>query len=195
MRWSQGVWSEKSLIQAVNNTSEFFAIPYGPSGTAPDDIFRSVKIYFERLEAAGLGENKRPDLLVFKKSSQGAVDALVRSLGGIGKLPFTPENSSQIQELLAEAILAIECENSLWRGKRMPDYYSNETSRDDRTTKTRSPPGPRFRVSRFRARDACAGDGSPSGKAPAITHRRRDAFASVTRRRAADAQTPRAGYV
>ena len=32
MRWSQGVWSEKRLTDAINATDEFFAIPYGPSG-------------------------------------------------------------------------------------------------------------------------------------------------------------------
>lgn len=117
-----GVWSEERIIQAINSTDEFFAIPYGPSGTAPDDDVRAFELYFERLEAAGLGENKRPDLLVFKKSSQAVIDALVCSLGGIGELPFTPEDSHQIQELLAKAILAVECENSLWKGKLMPDY-------------------------------------------------------------------------
>lgn len=121
MRWSQGVWSEECIIQAVNRTDEFFAIPYGPSGTAPDDV-RAFELYFERLEAAGLGENKRPDLLVFKKSSRAIVDDLVRSLGGIGELPFTPEDSNAIQKLLAKALLAAECENSLWKGRPMPDY-------------------------------------------------------------------------
>ncbi len=122
MRWSQGVWSEERLIQAVNSTGEFFALPYGPSGTAPDDDVRAFELYFERLEAAGLGENKRPDLLIFKNSSQETVDELVRSLGGVSELPFTPEDSNAIQELLAKAILAVECENSLWKGKLMPDY-------------------------------------------------------------------------
>lgn len=122
MRWSQGVWSEERIIQAVNSTDEFFALPYGPSGTAPDDDVRAFELYFERLEAAGLGENKRPDLLIFKKSSQETVDALVSSLGGVSELPFTPEDSNAIQELLTRAILAVECENSLWKGKLMPDY-------------------------------------------------------------------------
>ncbi|KXB97784.1 MAG: type II restriction endonuclease [Chlorobi bacterium NICIL-2] len=122
MRWSQGVWSEERIIQAVNSTDEFFAHPYGPSGTAPDDDVRAFELYFERLEAAGLGESKRPDLLIFRKKDQKAVEALVSSLGGVSELPFTPENSNVIQELLARAILAIECENSLWKGKLMPDY-------------------------------------------------------------------------
>ena len=29
MRWSQGVWSEERVTQAVNQHSEFFAIPVG----------------------------------------------------------------------------------------------------------------------------------------------------------------------
>ena len=66
MRWSQGVWSEKRLIEAVNQTIEFFAIPYGPSGTAPSGSVREFELYFERLEAAGLGRIKRPDLLVLE---------------------------------------------------------------------------------------------------------------------------------
>ncbi len=122
MRWSQGVWSEERIIQAVNDTNEFFAIPYGPSGTAPDDDVRAFELYFERLEAAGLGKNKRPDLLIFKKNSQDTVNALVDSVGGISELPFIPEDSNAIRQLLAKAVLAVECENSLWKGKLMPDY-------------------------------------------------------------------------
>jgi len=121
MRWSQGVWSEERVMQAVNGTSEFFAIPYGPSGTAPDDV-RAFELYFERLEAAGLGENKRPDLLIFERSSREAVNTLVRSIGGASEMPFTPEDSDAIQGLVRRAILAVECENSLWKGKLMPDY-------------------------------------------------------------------------
>src|SRR2546430_15187410 len=72
MRWSQGVWSEKRIIEAVNWTKEFFAIPYGPSGTAPTGSVREFELYFERLEAAGLGRSKRPDLLVFRAADKAA---------------------------------------------------------------------------------------------------------------------------
>lgn len=67
MRWSQGVWSEERLTQAVNATSRYLAVPYGPSGTAPDNDVRAFELYFERLEAAGLGSMKRPDLLILSK--------------------------------------------------------------------------------------------------------------------------------
>lgn len=122
MRWSQGVWSEERIIQAVNETNEFYAIPYGPSGTAPDDDVRAFELYFERLEAAGLGAIKRPDLLIFKKTDQHAIEKLVDNLGGLSELPFTVEDNKGIKEMLSKAIVAVECENSLWKGQLMPDY-------------------------------------------------------------------------
>lgn len=121
MRWSQGVWSEKRLVQAVNDSLAFFAMPYGPSGTAPDDI-REFELYFERLEAAGLGAMKRPDLLIFDARDRATVEEAVAAIGGISQLPFVREDSQPVQELLTKAILAVECENSLWKGRLMPDY-------------------------------------------------------------------------
>lgn len=122
MRWLQGVWSEERITQAVNQSGEFFAIPYGPSGTAPDNDVRAFELYFERLEAAGLGAIKRPDLLIFKKADQNTVRKLIETLGGISELPFTVEDDKSMQHILSKAILAVECENSLWKGTLMPDY-------------------------------------------------------------------------
>ena len=120
MRWSQGVWSENRLIEAVNQTKKYFAIPYGPSGTAPTDDVRAFELYFERLEEAGLGKIKRPDLLVFKKSDEQEVKRILESVGGVQKLPFTVEE--KLKPLLEKSIIAVECENSLWKSKKMPDY-------------------------------------------------------------------------
>jgi len=122
MRWSQGVWSEERITQAVNQNGEFFAIPYGPSGTAPDNDVRAFELYFERLDAAGLGKIKRPDLLIFKKVDQETIMEAVKNLGGISELPFIQENDANMQKILSKAIVAIECENSLWQGSLMPDY-------------------------------------------------------------------------
>jgi len=122
MRWSQGVWSENRLIEAVNNTRKYFAIPYGPSGTAPTDDVRAFELYFERLDKAGLGHIKRPDLLIFKKSDEKAVGTIVNGAGGLQELPFTEEQN--MKELLEKAVVAIECENSLWKSKKMPDYLT-----------------------------------------------------------------------
>ncbi len=126
MRWSQGVWSENRLIEAVNENGTYVAIPYGPSGTAPTDDVRAFELYFERLEEAGLGNIKRPDLLVFKKADENAVKKFLESVGGVLELPFLLEN--KLQPLLDKAIAAIECENSLWKSKKMPDYATEFTA-------------------------------------------------------------------
>jgi len=122
MRWSQGVWSENRLIEAVNENGKYFAIPYGPSGTAPTDDVRSFELYFERLEGAGLGNIKRPDLLVFKRSNEKKVKRFLDSVGGFRELPFIQEN--KLKPLLGKAVVSIECENSLWKSKKMPDYMT-----------------------------------------------------------------------
>lgn len=122
MRWSQGVWSEERITQAVNETGEFWALPYGPSGVAPDNDVRAFELYFERLENAGLGKMKRPDLLIFRKADEQDVLAIVESLGGVGELPFTLEEAPEMQAILAKALVAVECENSLWKASQMPDF-------------------------------------------------------------------------
>jgi len=122
MRWSQGVWSEERLVQAVNETGRYTALPYGPSGTAPDNDVRAFELYFERLEAAGLGKLKRPDLLIFKRSDEKEILEIIQGIGGIQELPFISEDNSQIQTLLSKAVLAVECENSLWKARQMPSF-------------------------------------------------------------------------
>lgn len=127
MRWSQGRWSEERIVEAVNSTSEFFALPYGPSGTAPNDDIRQFELYFERLEQAGIGRLKRPDLLVFNSSDKDDLVDVVDLLGGISELPFISEDDSRIQRIIKRAVLAVECENSLWAVKMMPDYGTSLT--------------------------------------------------------------------
>lgn len=116
------MWSEDRIVQAVNATDEYFALPYGPSGTAPDDDVRAFELYFERLERAGLNDVKRPDLLIFHKRHSGEIDEIVQRLGGISELPFTPEDHCDIQTILTRALMAVECENSLWKASLMPHY-------------------------------------------------------------------------
>ncbi|MFH1077558.1 MAG: AccI family restriction endonuclease [Pseudomonadota bacterium] len=120
MRWSQGAWSENRVIEAVKDTGKYFAVPYGPSGTAPSGDVRAFELYFERLEAAGLGGIKRPDLLVFKKEDETFVAEFLSDMGGEGELPFIPEN--KLEPMVKKALIAVECENSLWVADKMPAY-------------------------------------------------------------------------
>ena len=122
MRWSQGVWSEQRLMEAVNDSGAYFAFPYGPSGVAPTDDVRAFELYFERLETAGLGRIKRPDLLIFPKAMETAINHEVSRLGGPLELPFTPEDNPVLKDILSQALLAVECENSLWIAQQMPAY-------------------------------------------------------------------------
>ena len=122
MRWSQGVWSEQQLVRAVDASGEFFALPYGPSGVAPTDDVRAYELYFERLEHAGLADIKRPDLLVFCVNDRVAVNQLITDLGGITELPFTREDDPRMAVLVAFAVIAVECENSLWKAQQMPAF-------------------------------------------------------------------------
>jgi hypothetical protein len=124
MRWSQGVWSEHRLMAAVNETGRWVAVPYGPSSVAPDDDPRAMELYFERLDAAGLGEVKRPDLLLFRKRDEARMRQAVDELGGEPELPFAREDNPHMREIVSAAVLAVECENSLWHAGRMPDYGS-----------------------------------------------------------------------
>lgn len=123
MRWSQGVWSEKRIIEAVNETKEYLAIPYGPSGTAPSEDVREFELYFERLERAGLKNIKRPDILIFDIKDKEFVNSFLKRMGGVSELPFSPEN--KIKDFIQKARLAIECETSLWVAEKMPDYGSD----------------------------------------------------------------------
>lgn len=122
MRWSQGEWSESRIVDAVNDTREFYALPYGPSSTAPDDDVRAYELYFERLEKAGLKDMKRPDILVFPKKKQHDISEIIAQLGGLEELPFTSEDDERIKTLLSKAIIAVESENSLWKAGQMPNY-------------------------------------------------------------------------
>ena len=121
MRWSQGYWSEERLLAAICATEDFHAIPYGPSGVAPKEV-REFELYFERLEEAGMGQSKRPDLLIFRASDRDSVNASIAKIGGLEALPFTHESVPEMRQILKLALLAIECENSLWVAGKMPKY-------------------------------------------------------------------------
>lgn len=122
MRWSQGVWSEQQLIRAVDAAGEFFALPYGPSGVAPTDDVRAYELYFERLERAGLANIKRPDLLVFRDRDRAIVEELIKAIGGLADLPFTREDDTTMAQLIKASVIAVECENSLWKARQMPGF-------------------------------------------------------------------------
>ena len=110
------------MTAALGATTEFVAIPYGPSGVAPSSSVREFELYFEELEAAGFGDVKRPDLLVFSSADATVAHQIVAGIGGPERLPFTREDDPRMLRLLDLALVAIECENSLWRARMMPAF-------------------------------------------------------------------------
>jgi hypothetical protein len=142
MRWSQGLWSEERLTEGINSTDQFFAIAYGTSSTAPEDDIRKYELYFELLDVAGHGDIKRPDLLIFQSKHFNEVQTIISEiekkykipfilndedndndfLEGEQIFPFISEDDELIQSLLSLAIIATECENSLWKAQDMPNY-------------------------------------------------------------------------
>jgi hypothetical protein len=121
MRWSQGRWAEDRIVEAINSTGRYYAIPYGPSSVAPSqERAEEFERYFDRLQKAGLGKLKRPDLLVFRIGDKSEVNSILSARGGLQELPFIQE--ADLKRLLQLAIVAIECETSLWIAEKMPDY-------------------------------------------------------------------------
>lgn len=59
-------------------------------------------------------------MLIFKKTDQGIIEKFIQQIGGEQELAFIPE--SELRPLLDNAILAVECENSLWVTEKMPGY-------------------------------------------------------------------------
>lgn len=144
MRWSQGLWSEKRITEGINQTSKYFALPYGTSSTAPENDVRKYELYFELLDKAGHGNIKRPDLLIFNIKDKPFVQTKISNIDRKYKIPFIfNENSDQqeylvgeqifpfiheddkdVKEILSKAIIAVECENSLWKASLMPDFHA-----------------------------------------------------------------------
>ena len=59
-----------------------------------------------------MGQIKRPDLLILKKSFKNEIKQIVNDFGDIKELPFIGEE--KLSELIKNSIIAVEYENSLW---------------------------------------------------------------------------------
>ena len=128
-KWAQGEWAEKRITSAINADQRFFALPFGPSGTAPED--RSERrIYFQRLQGGNRDKNKRPDILVFDKKKKTWAEKIVRNVGGFEELSFLPDEHDAIRCLVSAARVAIECEASLYRASAMPDMRRRNEKTD-----------------------------------------------------------------
>ena len=62
--------------------------------------------------------------MIFHRSDSIRVSEIIEDIGGAKELPFIPESDARMKELLALAIIGIECENSLWKAAQMPAFNS-----------------------------------------------------------------------
>jgi len=119
MRWSQGRWSEETVIRALNATSEFGVIPYRPSTVAPDDP-QELERFFETMDVVAQ-EGKRPDLLLYDRLTfDGVRQEIDHRWGDIKKVAQTP--SPELGAIISKARAALEIENSLWVTSKMPGF-------------------------------------------------------------------------
>jgi len=113
MRFHQGRWSEDRIIEGVNNTANYRAVPYGRSQVYVDDERETIEEYWEKY--SGIEKHgKRPDILVFRKKIYEKIE---------GRLAEDPTlmDEDEWRPLVAQSLCGIEAENSLWRASKMPD--------------------------------------------------------------------------
>lgn len=113
MRFMQGRWAEDRIVESINNTTEYRAVPYGLSQVYVSDGEESIAEYWERFSTIEV-HGKRPDVVVFQRSVYEEV------IDQISDEPtLMPE--AEWRTLIPRCVCTIEAENSLWRAEKMPD--------------------------------------------------------------------------
>lgn len=122
MRYAQGQWSEERIMESVNASDSYRALPYGRSQVGPENR-EEIPGYWEKyIQAEGVG--KRPDVLIMRRED------FVRLSD---RLPedATLATDEELSPFLEAAVCGIEAENSLWVAEKMPDYGAERITRKD----------------------------------------------------------------
>lgn len=113
IRWAQGAWAERKVMEAINASAAWRAVPYGISRGDPL-TFEEMKAYWVAYQARMAQYGKRPDLLIFRMER---IDALPMQEGEkLARLVDLP--NGEAAPLVAQATLAAEIETSLWKVKK-----------------------------------------------------------------------------
>ena len=113
MRYEQGRWSEERIIEAINNTTEFRAVPYGRSRVLITTDRAKIEEYWRKYtEVEKYG--KRPNIIVFKKDYYDKIKNMLSE-------DPTLMSEEEWGPLIKQSVCGIEAENSLWRASKMPD--------------------------------------------------------------------------
>lgn len=113
MRYAQGQWSEERIIESINASDTYRAMPYGLSQVGPENKEDIPEYWdkFRQVESVG----KRPDILVLRRED-------FEALGNELPEDSTVASDEELAPFLEATICAIEAENSLWVAEKMPDY-------------------------------------------------------------------------
>jgi hypothetical protein len=114
MNWQRGRWSEDRILEAINATRHYRAVPYGRSAVGPEERDQLPDYWeaYQVVESVG----KRPDILVVPRGNR-ELRRLEMELGDL-----TLANDDQLLPFLDAAICGLEAENSLWLAQQMPDF-------------------------------------------------------------------------
>ena len=119
MRWEQGRWAENIVLKSLNSTSKYGVIRYGPSTVAPTDP-RELELFFEKMDELSK-EGKRPDILLYDKANyEYALKEINQRISSVERI--IEVSSSEIEDIINMAKVAIEVENSLWVTEKMPGF-------------------------------------------------------------------------
>lgn len=122
MRYAQGQWSEERIMESINASDSYRALPYGRSQVGPENK-EEIPAYWEKyIQAESVG--KRPDILILRRED---FESLAERLPEDATLATDEE----LAPFLKVAVCGIEAENSLWVADRMPDYGAERITRKD----------------------------------------------------------------
>lgn len=122
MRYAQGQWSEERIIESINMSSGYRALPYGRLQIGPENKEEIPEYWEKYIRAESVG--KRPDILLLRRHN------FERLTGNLPEDP-TLATDEELSPFLEAAICGIEAENSLWVADQMPDYGSDKITRKD----------------------------------------------------------------
>ncbi len=121
-KWSLGFWAEQKIVDSINDSNSFRAVPYGKSGVSSAKDLKEKREYWNlHKERESFG--KRPDLLVFERKVYDNLNGNSKYSSLLDNLPDSLE--SEIEEIVEKSLLGIESEASIWQGEKMKHYGRN----------------------------------------------------------------------
>jgi len=132
-KWSLGSWAEQKIINAINASEHFRAVPYGKSEVSLTKNKKEKQEYWDlHKERESVG--KRPDILVFERD---VYDRLITDEKNVALLKNLSNSlESEIQGFVQSSFFGIESEASIWQGERMTHFGRHWSEKSGRQKKS-----------------------------------------------------------